>query len=243
MSAGKEHTEPVREHRPAFRWEWLYILVLVPWIQNLAELGQVQVHPYELLVKAVLSACIALGVGVLIRQNRKIDGLNHEVERLSITDDLTGLYNFRHLQEELVKEVERSGRTERPLSLVFYDVDNLKEINDRWGHQAGSRILRSMGGLLPSVVRKNMDSAFRWGGDEFVIMLPETDRDGAFLVAERLRRMVEDNRIPEIQEYHVTISVGVATLHPGESPAVFLQRVDMALYEAKRSGKNRTTAG
>jgi len=86
MSAVMEHDEPVREQRPAFRWEWFYVLILVPWIQDLAQLGEVQANFYELGVKTVLSACIAVCVGMLIRQNRRINDLHHEVERLSITD-------------------------------------------------------------------------------------------------------------------------------------------------------------
>jgi diguanylate cyclase (GGDEF)-like protein len=165
------------------------------------------------------------------------------VERLSITDSLTGLYNVGHLHEELRKEVERSRRTGRPLSLVFFDVDCLKELNDVHGHQAGSRVLEAMGRALPMVIRKNVDSAYRWGGDEFVIMLPEADHDGAYGVAERLRSLVAETKLDAIKDYDVTISLGVSELQPGEDPAAFLQRVDMAMYESKRGGKNRTSKG
>lgn len=238
-----ERAEPVHEHRFTFRREWFYVLILLPWIRDLAELGRVAPDPYEIPVKVILSGIIALGVGMLIRQTRKIDYLNHEVERLSITDSLTGLYNVGHLHEELRKEVERSRRTGRPLSLVFFDVDCLKELNDVHGHQAGSRVLEAMGRALPMVIRKNVDSAYRWGGDEFVIMLPEADHDGAYGVAERLRSLVAETKLDAIKDYDVTISLGVSELQPGEDPAAFLQRVDMAMYESKRSGKNRTSKG
>jgi diguanylate cyclase (GGDEF)-like protein len=238
-----ERAEPVYEHRFTFRREWFYVLILLPWIRDLAELGRVAPDPYEIPVKVILSGLIALGVGTLIRQTRKIDYLNHEVERLSITDSLTGLYNVGHLHEELRKEVERSRRTGRPLSLVFFDVDCLKELNDVHGHQAGSRVLEALGRALPTVIRKNVDSAYRWGGDEFVIVLPEAEHDGAYGVAERLRSMVAEKKIEEIKDYDVTISLGVSELQAGEDPAVFLQRVDMAMYESKRGGKNRTSKG
>lgn len=238
-----ERAEPVHEHRFTFRREWFYVLILLPWIRDLAELGRTAPDPYEIPVKVILSGLIALGVGTLIRQTRKIDYLNHEVERLSITDSLTGLYNVGHLHEELRKEVERSRRTGRPLSLVFFDVDCLKELNDVHGHQAGSRVLEALGRALPTVIRKNVDSAYRWGGDEFVIVLPEAEHDGAFGVAERLRSMVAEKKIEEIKDYDVTISLGVSELQPGEDPAAFLQRVDMAMYESKRGGKNRTSKG
>jgi diguanylate cyclase (GGDEF)-like protein len=238
-----ERAEPVHEHRFTFRREWFYVLILLPWIRDLAELGRVAPDPYEIPVKVILSGLIALGVGVLIRQTRKIDYLNHEVERLSITDSLTGLYNVGHLHEELRKEVERSRRTGRPLSLVFFDVDCLKELNDVHGHQAGSRVLEALGRALPTVIRKNVDSAYRWGGDEFVIMLPEAEHDGAYGVAERLRSLVAETKLDGIKDYDVTISLGVSELQAGEDPAAFLQRVDMAMYESKRGGKNRTSKG
>lgn len=238
-----ERAEPVHEHRFTFRREWFYVLILLPWIRDLAELGRTAPDPYEIPVKVILSGLIALGVGTLIRQTRKIDYLNHEVERLSITDSLTGLYNVGHLHEELRKEVERSRRTGRPLSLVFFDVDCLKELNDVHGHQAGSRVLEALGRALPTVIRKNVDSAYRWGGDEFVIVLPEAEHDGAYGVAERLRSMVAEKKIEEIKDYDVTISLGVSELQAGEDPAAFLQRVDMAMYESKRGGKNRTSKG
>jgi len=238
-----ERAEPIHEHRFTFRREWFYVLILLPWIRDLAELGRVVPDPYEIPVKVILSGLIALGVGMLIRQTRKIDYLNHEVERLSITDSLTGLYNVGHLHEELRKEVERSRRTGRPLSLVFFDVDCLKELNDVHGHQAGSRVLEALGRALPTVIRKNVDSAYRWGGDEFVIMLPEADHEGAYGVAERLRSLVAETKLDAIKDYDVTISLGVSELQPGEDPATFLQRVDMAMYESKRGGKNRTSKG
>lgn len=238
-----ERAEPVHEHRFTFRREWFYVLILLPWIRDLAELGRTAPDPYEIPVKVILSGLIALGVGTLIRQTRKIEYLNHEVERLSITDSLTGLYNVGHLHEELRKEVERSRRTGRPLSLVFFDVDCLKELNDVHGHQAGSRVLEALGRALPTVIRKNVDSAYRWGGDEFVIVLPEAEHDGAYGVAERLRSMVAEKKIEEIKDFDVTISVGVSQLQAGEDPAAFLQRVDMAMYESKRGGKNRTSKG
>jgi diguanylate cyclase (GGDEF)-like protein len=238
-----ERAEPVHEHRFTFRREWFYVLILLPWIRDLAELGRTAPDPYEIPVKVILSGLIALGVGTLIRQTRKIDYLNHEVERLSITDSLTGLYNVGHLHEELRKEVERSRRTGRPLSLVFFDVDCLKELNDVHGHQAGSRVLEALGRALPTVIRKNVDSAYRWGGDEFVIMLPEAEHDGAYGVAERLRSLVAETKLDGIKDYDVTISLGVSELQAGEDPAAFLQRVDMAMYESKRGGKNRTSKG
>jgi diguanylate cyclase (GGDEF)-like protein len=238
-----ERAEPVHEHRLTFRREWFYVLILLPWIRDLAELGRTAPDPYEIPVKVILSGLIALGVGTLIRQTRKIDYLNHEVERLSITDSLTGLYNVGHLHEELRKEVERSRRTGRPLSLVFFDVDCLKELNDVHGHQAGSRVLEALGRALPTVIRKNVDSAYRWGGDEFVIMLPEAEHDGAYGVAERLRSLVAETKLDGIKDYDVTISLGVSELQAGEDPAAFLQRVDMAMYESKRGGKNRTSKG
>jgi diguanylate cyclase (GGDEF)-like protein len=104
-------------------------------------------------------------------------------------------------------------------------------------------VLEALGRALPTVIRKNVDSAYRWGGDEFVIVLPEADHDGAYGMAERLRSLVAETKLDAIKDYDVTISLGVSELQPGEDPAAFLQRVDMAMYESKRGGKNRTSKG
>jgi diguanylate cyclase (GGDEF)-like protein len=166
-------------------------------------------------------------------------------KRLSITDELTGLFNYRHMQQRLEDEFERSVRYERPLSLLMIDADDFKEYNDRYGHPAGDRALLELGQLLKEMVRE-IDVPSRYGGEEFAVILPETDADGAFVVAEKIREAVaahaflgEDGE----RDVHLTVSIGLANFpahaHDRET---LLRQADEALYQAKRNGRDRVRA-
>lgn len=161
-------------------------------------------------------------------------------KQISIVDHLTGLYNARHLYTVLQSELERVKRYNDNFSLLLLDVDDFKVLNDTYGHLCGDDVLRGLGALISSLSRKS-DSAFRYGGEEFVILLPETDRIGAFRAAERLR---EGFARLEFQFgdacIHKSISIGVSTYLSGDDADSILARVDAAMYRAKREGKNRT---
>ncbi len=162
-----------------------------------------------------------------------------EGERLKLlaeTDPLTGLYNKGKFNEVLQKEIERAKRYKRPLSIIVFDIDHFKKINDTYGHKIGDDVLKSLAKIIKSSVRKT-DFAARWGGEEFVILLPETDLEGARKVAEKLREKVEKHKFPGVGK--VTISLGVAQLKDNEDPNDFIVRADMALYKAKEGGRNR----
>jgi diguanylate cyclase (GGDEF)-like protein len=159
---------------------------------------------------------------------------------LSITDSLTKLYNSRHFFRQLRQEIERAKRYEEPLSLILLDIDNFKGYNDTYGHLEGDRVLA----VLAAVIRANLrsaDSAYRYGGEEFTVILPETEGESALLVAERLRKGFEDSVLTPLprSEVHMTVSVGVTQYFPGEEDTVFIKRADSAMYTAKTSGKNR----
>lgn len=160
--------------------------------------------------------------------------------KLSITDSLTGLYNSRHFFKQLANEVVRANRYGVPLSLILLDVDNFKKYNDRHGHPAGDQVLKR----LADVLRRNMrstDSGYRYGGEEFTILLPETAGKNAQVVAERLRAEFAAMAFSPRSdvEIHMTVSVGVNQYLPEEPPAAFLKRVDECMYKAKRRGKNQ----
>ena len=169
--------------------------------------------------------------------------LQADLEKLSITDDLTGLYNHRHFHDQLLIEVQRSERYGRPLSLLYFDLDDFKLINDCNGHPAGDEVLRFVAGTLDEVMRKT-DSAYRYGGDEFVLVLPETSVDDALRLGDRLRSAVADRWPFEFSDAHdeplrVRLSIGVAQHRTGEAEQELLQRVDAAMYVAKREGGDR----
>ncbi len=165
---------------------------------------------------------------------------NEELERLSVTDALTGVSNRRLLMETLRREVQRSGRTDQPFAVLMLDVDGFKAFNDTYGHQAGDSALVMVAAVLRECTRV-VDCVARYGGEEFVIMLHETDLESAAEVAERIRIAVADRRVPlEGQDAFVTVSIGVAQ-YPGDGGTheAVLKAADGALYHAKQHGRNR----
>ena len=164
-------------------------------------------------------------------------------------DDLTGLLNRRGLEWHLRRELRRASRKQQPLSLLMIDIDHFKAYNDNCGHLEGDACLRQVSAVLQRSLRRSGDIAGRFGGEEFVILLPDAGESGAILVAERLRAGVESLWLqhPAIPAGHVTISVGVASLRveQNSSPADYgraaalMQAADAALYEAKVAGRNR----
>jgi diguanylate cyclase (GGDEF)-like protein len=160
-----------------------------------------------------------------------------EMARLAITDDLTGLYNRRHFQDRLAHEIRRAQRYGQGFSVIYLDIDHFKMINDNWGHALGDRILADMGKVLLRWGRSS-DLIARFGGEEFVALLPMTDADRAVRAAERLRCMVEEHSFP--RRKRLTISLGISTYPAdGEAGDELLRKADAALYLAKRLGRNR----
>ena len=168
--------------------------------------------------------------------------LHEELERLSVTDRLTELYNHGYFQQRLEEELERASRFGRTLSLIMLDIDNFKQFNDRWGHPRGDTVLRAVSGVIRQNLRE-IDVAARYGGEEFIVVLPETDEDGALAVAERIRTSMAEHEFDTGEGAPVarqTVSLGVATypMHGATAPRL-VEAVDAAMYEAKRRGKNQ----
>ncbi len=166
--------------------------------------------------------------------------LRQELERMSSTDPLTGLANRRELDRYLGLAVPQARRSWRPLSVLILDVDHFKQVNDRYGHAAGDAVLVELAGRLSTRMRST-DLVARWGGEEFCIILPDTELGGACTVAEVLRGLVEATPFSAANErLAVTISIGVASLEPARcDPRSLLKAADEALYAAKHAGRNR----
>jgi two-component system cell cycle response regulator len=163
------------------------------------------------------------------------------VKSMAIRDALTGLYNYGYFKEALHYEVEKSRRYNTPLSLVFLDIDNFKQINDTLGHLKGDKIMRHVASILKNGIRQ-ADLLCRYGGDEFVVLLSQTPADQAMVVAERLRRHIAQSPInPLPQDLEVTVSIGVAGLEPGMRTEGLIKSADEAHYRAKQAGKNRVS--
>jgi two-component system cell cycle response regulator len=168
----------------------------------------------------------------------KTQFLMEQTKLLALTDALTTLYNRRHTNNTLELEVARTNRYGTPLSLLMCDVDHFKSINDRFGHNAGDEVIRRVAAVFPANIRR-IDLAGRWGGEEFVILLPNTPLEGATLVAERLRSAMEGLEPIAGGPERVTVSVGVAEHARGKTAMELVERADQALYVAKQRGRNR----
>jgi len=171
--------------------------------------------------------------------------LFEQVNRLAITDSLTGLYNYRKMTRDLDREIVRSRRYHHPFSFIMADIDHFKSLNDQYGHLAGDEVLRAVARAL-NTGRREVDRVYRYGGEEFSVLLPETDWPEAFEVAEKLRKKVGDMEVKikgEPEPLSATISMGVASF---SSDSVALEHLisaaDEALYSAKESGRNKVVA-
>lgn len=169
---------------------------------------------------------------------------NHRLTEASNTDPLTGLYNRRYLMEFLECQLARSGRTQEPLSLLMIDIDHFKGVNDTYGHQVGDSVLKSVADVATASLRC-YDIATRYGGEEFVLVLPGTELSGATIVAERVREAVQAITFhPPYEALTVMASIGIATLSSTQVDSIedLLNRADEALYRAKEAGRNRIAA-
>ena len=162
----------------------------------------------------------------------------------AITDPLTGLYNRRYMESHIGTLVEQAVTRGKPLTVLVLDIDYFKSINDTHGHDAGDDVLREFAIRIRKSIR-GIDLACRYGGEEFVVVMPETDMAVATVVAERLRRRIATDPFP-IQQgaraVDVTISIGIAALGRDDTAARVIKRADQALYRAKRDGRNRVVA-
>lgn len=163
-----------------------------------------------------------------------------ELQELSITDGLTGLYNRKHLMEALTNEINRAKRFKHPFSILMIDIDHFKQYNDTYGHLAGDRLLGQVGALFRSTIR-NIDFAARYGGEEFLLMLPEVGLEGGAKLAEVIRSSVASEMFQvDGQRTPITVSIGVAVFpEHGKTPEVLVETADLALYQAKRLGRNQ----
>jgi len=163
---------------------------------------------------------------------------NKTLEEFATSDQLTGLNNRRSLDAKLDAEMERSNRYHEALSIIMFDIDHFKNVNDTWGHAVGDDVLKQMSSIASALVR-GPDDLFRWGGEEFLIVAPHTDLQGAIVLAEKLRLAIESDTFPTVGT--LTASFGVAELRPAEDREEWFKRVDQALYRSKNNGRNRVT--
>ena len=213
--------------------------------------------PYEQIREVILwgSSLISImlvALGLLAYDSvRRLEAANHKLEEISVKDYLTGVFNRRHFDETLQKEVGRLAREGGVLCVAMVDVDNFKLYNDVYGHLAGDNCLACVAKAMGAVLLRPADEIFRYGGEEFAIVMPQTGREQALGVAERVREAVSDLRIPHCKSAfgHVTISIGVAAIdaanavHRRQACEELIRVADKALYRAKNGGRNKVDCG
>jgi len=174
-------------------------------------------------------------------KNADLESANRHLHDQAITDALTGLYNRRHFQDNLDKEMRRCERDERPLSLLLLDLDHFKQYNDRWGHTQGDEELRRVSAQVTKSVRTT-DMAFRYGGEEFAVLLPSCSKEQAAEVAEKIRTAVGAHGHRAGVLGRTTVSIGVATFpQDGQAARSLVDTADGALYAAKAAGRDRVS--
>jgi two-component system cell cycle response regulator len=170
----------------------------------------------------------------------RVRAAKKELEKLSVTDGLTGLFNHRFIQSRLKEEFRRAQRYGDPLHVLLLDLDHFKDVNDRHGHLVGDTVLREFSEVLTTAVRET-DLVARYGGEEFVVLLPHTREPGALAVAERIRLQVDERGFARERNLAITVSGGLVGFPDPtiSTPEMLLRHADEALYQAKREGRNR----
>jgi two-component system cell cycle response regulator len=247
VSLGLENFDGLRlcsQMRSLDRTRNVPILAITEGDNNVRMVRGLEIGVNDYLVRPVDKNELLARVRTQIRKRRYTERLRDNVQlsiEMAITDPLTGLYNRRYMESHLAALVEQAGLRGRPLTVLVLDIDYFKTINDTHGHDAGDDVLREFAIRIKKSIR-GIDLACRYGGEEFVVMMPETDLGVATMVAERLRRSIATEPFPIQQAtyaVHITISAGIAALSLNDSATSILKRADQALYRAKRDGRNR----
>jgi diguanylate cyclase (GGDEF)-like protein len=218
------------------------VIVMTGYSQNYSYEDAINIGASDFVIKPVRYEELLLRVRRVVRERELTAERNHMLERLqrlAITDGLTMLFNSRHFYSQIELEADRSIRYKHPLSLLLIDIDRFKEFNDSFGHLEGDKVLVRFSQILKSCLRAN-DSAYRYGGEEFTVILPETSAEEARTVAQRIRLALESERFTPTSEQSVakTISIGVTEYFPIEDMTTFIRRADEAMYLSKQNGRN-----
>jgi diguanylate cyclase (GGDEF)-like protein len=201
-------------------------------------LGHFIVCSAGLLALAVVCMWISAIRVRIVRQAQELRATLARAQELATTDMLTGLLNRRSMVEQLESALLRAERSGRPLSVALIDIDHFKRVNDVHGHRCGDEVLRGFAALAQADLRQ-VDKLARWGGEEFLLLMPHVEQGQAWVALDRLRQGMAMHPMGAQGSLSVTISAGVAQWHPGESMAVWLERADKAMYAAKQQGRNR----
>jgi two-component system, cell cycle response regulator len=246
---GYKLAQSMQDHR---EWSHIPIILLTSRSAQEEKVKGLELGAWDYLCKPADPVELITRIRVMLRIKKLQDKLKqriHQLERLSIVDSLTGLYNKKYLYEFAKREIKRSDRLGLSASCIMMDIDHFKKINDKFGHPLADQILSELGTLLGDIVR-GYDFAARYGGDEFTILLPQQHRpEDSRSTSERIRSSIEGHEFTgktgdKVYKIRITVSLGVAT-YPGTNIRDYetlIEKADEALYQAKLSGRNRTIA-
>ena len=218
------------------------VIVMTGYSDNYSYEEAINIGASDFVIKPVRLGELMLRLKRVLKERKLTDERNRmmkKLQKLAITDGLTKLYNSRSFYAQLESEIDRSNRYQHPLTLLLLDIDYFKDYNDKYGHLEGDKVLVRFSQIIKSCLRTN-DSAYRYGGEEFTVILPETAGEEARTVAQRIRAALEAEPFsPEDdQAVTVTISIGATEYCPNEALPTFIQRADQAMYRSKRCGRN-----
>jgi diguanylate cyclase (GGDEF)-like protein len=176
----------------------------------------------------------------LKKKNTQLEDMLTRVESLAIMDPLTGLYNRRRFESLMNSEFKRAARYQSSLSCMLIDIDHFKDVNDTFGHQIGDMVLKEVAGIIQNTLRE-VDTPARWGGEEFIVLSPNTSKENALKAAERILKAVANRSFSGIGSHRVTVSIGISGIPSPDidSQEKLIHAADLAMYEAKRKGRNR----
>lgn len=221
----------------SFLWEFILEDVIGRYLGNTHEAESVEKrweYVYTIAIFTLLALIIPILYGrkLIMRQKE----LHDEIARIADEDSLTELFNRRKINKLIQNEIERSNRYKKGFSIIIMDIDFFKRVNDEYGHLAGDRLLKMFTKIMKQTIR-HTDTAGRWGGEEFVILCPETNMDGAMALAEKIRERIGSHVFDEFGRQ--TASFGVACFVDNDSVDSIINRADIALYNAKNAGRNK----
>lgn len=221
------------------------IIVMTGFSDNYSYEEAINVGASDFVIKPIRLAELLLRLKRVLKERaltQERERMMEKLQNLAITDGLTKLHNSRSFYSQLEVEVDRYNRYKHPLALILMDIDHFKQYNDSYGHLEGDKALVRISQLIKSCLRK-LDSAYRYGGEEFTVILPDTSCGKARTVAQRIRTVIKSEKfMPQSEKkVNITISLGVTEYYPGEQLSEFIQRTDKAMYLSKQKGRNKVT--
>ncbi|MCP4627520.1 MAG: diguanylate cyclase [bacterium] len=236
---GLELTKTIRKNKDTD------VIVMTGYADDYSYEGAINVGASDFVIKPVRLEELLLRLKRVLKEReltRERVRMMEKLQKLAVTDGLTKLFNSRSFYSKLETEIDRFNRYKHPLALLLLDLDHFKDYNDSYGHLEGDKVLVRFSQIIKSCLRTN-DSAYRYGGEEFTVILPETAGAEARTVAQRIRSALEAERFrPENgKKVQITISIGVTQYHSKEDLSTFIQRADKAMYLSKQNGRNRVS--